>query len=510
MTTTAPVGSAAEQPLSRSLVSGISSLGAATTLERGLTFLSNILAARLGGAHTLGAYSLALTTANNVASYAGAGIGTTANRFAGEVQSNSPEFAGLVRTLALVSVQSSLLAAFSLWVIAGPFARVLLNNPGLTTLLQFAALSSGAMILLECFRGFLIGRRSYSALVTLSAILGCGLCIGVPIAAHYGATYMVMVQASAALGTVFACVILQRKHLFPKTRKPSNAGVRMGSIWRFSAVQLAGVVGLNAAGWWTASLVTRADVTLLQMGFFASASQLRNMVALLPGLASQGNFALLTNGGGDRYGGVGRVLTQCSFLACMLGLLTSATALVLLPWLLRYVYGPTFAPAEPACAVAIATGLIHMGLAPSAARLTIVSLRFTTVINALWSILVIAAGPFFVPHGGAFAAAIIFFGAHIISGVLVLVALFSKADLPRPVFSSSLLVVLVALSAATIACIRAANPSNRFGWTVCLTAVMGGALWKAYATAKPEMGLSLRSIPSSLLPRFFKQGLNES
>jgi O-antigen/teichoic acid export membrane protein len=495
VTTTEANSSNQQQPLSRSLLGGISSLGAASSLERGLTFLSNVLAARLGGAHTFGAYSLALTTANNVASYAGAGIGTTANRFSGEVQTGSPEYAHLVRKLATVSLQSSLLAVAALWLIAGPLASKLLDNPGLTSLLRIAALSSGAMILLECLRGFLIGQRCFSALITLSAVLGCGLCAGVPIAARHGANYMILVQAFAAIAAVVTCVILLRKRFRLKIGERSSAGPSLLSIWRFGAVQLAGVVGLNAAGWWIASLVTRADTTLLQMGFFAAASQLRNMVALMPGLASQGNFALLTDEGGRRFGGASRVLIHCSFLACFLGLLTSSAALVLLPWALRFVYGPAFAHAESACALAIATGLVHMGLAPSAARLTIVSLRFTTVINA---------GPFLIPSRGASGAAFVFFAAHIISGVLVLVALARRGDLPKPVISASFTAILTAVTAAGLACVRAANPANRSGWTVALMGVMGIALWRTYALAKSDMNLSLSRFSFSSLSRLMQ------
>src|SRR5271163_857386 len=63
------------------LLSGTSALGVVTLLERGLGFLANLAVARVGGAQIFGAYSVAMTTATNVASYAGAGIGTTANRF---------------------------------------------------------------------------------------------------------------------------------------------------------------------------------------------------------------------------------------------------------------------------------------------------------------------------------------------------------------------------------------------------------------------------------------------
>src|SRR5664279_5575323 len=99
----------APRSLTRVLLSGTSALGAATLAERGLGFLANLAAARLGGAHVFGAYSLATTTANNVASYAGAGIGTTANRFSGEYPYGSAGYGALLRTLAMVSLGSAAL-----------------------------------------------------------------------------------------------------------------------------------------------------------------------------------------------------------------------------------------------------------------------------------------------------------------------------------------------------------------------------------------------------------------
>src|SRR4051794_18903435 len=86
------------------LFSGTSALGLATLIERGLGFLANLCAARLGGPQSFGAYSVALTTANNVASYAGAGIGTTANRFSGEYPYGQPGYGALLRALSLISI----------------------------------------------------------------------------------------------------------------------------------------------------------------------------------------------------------------------------------------------------------------------------------------------------------------------------------------------------------------------------------------------------------------------
>src|SRR4029077_10896320 len=134
-------------------------------------------------------------------------IGTTANRFSGMYVYGSPEYTQLQRTLVMVSAQSALIAAALLWFAAGPIASRLIGNPSLTPLLHLAALSSAAIILLECMRGFLIGQRRYAALLALSIAAGGGMLLILPLATFAGPTAMVAGQATAALGAVFLCVV---------------------------------------------------------------------------------------------------------------------------------------------------------------------------------------------------------------------------------------------------------------------------------------------------------------
>ena len=65
-------------------MAGTSTLGLAVLVERGATFAANILAARFAGASAFGAYSVGISTANNISTYAAGGIGATATRFSGK------------------------------------------------------------------------------------------------------------------------------------------------------------------------------------------------------------------------------------------------------------------------------------------------------------------------------------------------------------------------------------------------------------------------------------------
>jgi hypothetical protein len=295
-----------------------------------------------------------------------------------------------------------------------------------------AAFAAGAMILLECMRGFLIGQRRFAALLLLSLAAGVGMVIAIPAATSAGPTAMILAYACAAGAAVAICLMLSRSlGVSPPSETQAVGRVSIFSVWCFGLGQLLGVIGLNAAGWWTASLVSRADHSMIQMGFYVAATQIRNVIAMVPGLVYQSSYALLTDEAGGGYGGAGRVLLASTLVAAVLALALTGCALAALPWALGALWGNAFRGAEPAAALAIATALVHMSTAPANSRVTILSLRRIGVINAVWAAFVIAAGPLLIPHGGAVPATAILLAAHMISAVLLMMSLRRMRALPR-------------------------------------------------------------------------------
>jgi O-antigen/teichoic acid export membrane protein len=478
----------------------------ATLIERGLGFLANLGAARLGGAQLFGAYSVALTAAMSVASYAGAGIGTTANRFSAEYPYGRPGYGALLRALLAVSAGSAMLAAIALWFAAEPIARYLLRNPGLTPLLHLAALSAGAMILLECLRGLLIGQRRFAALLCLCILSGGGLLLVLPMAASRGASVMISGQAVVLVAAVLVCIALSRRLGFaPEGEARSGTGPKLSVIVRFGAVQLAGIIGLNAAGWWIASLVTRADLTLVQMGFYSVASQLRNICGMPPLLISQAGYALMTDEGGQHYGGPGQVTVFCTFAATAVSLLTAGAAASLAPWLLPHIYGRGFAGAELAATLAVATGLVHMSAAPAAARLSVVSLRLTGVINVIWTGAIIAVGTWLIPSGGAAEATAAFLVAHVMSAMLVLGGLLWLGAVPWALAAASVPGIAGSLMLATLGWLRSINASHNAALSAAMMAaslLLAG--WSLRAGMKSNGAGQGRGL-SSLIGRIFNR-----
>ncbi len=162
-------------------------------------------------------------------------------------------------------------------------------------------------------------------------------------------------------------------------------------------------------------------------------------------------------------------MALCCFASFSLSVLLGALGMIVIPWGIQLLYGRTYAGAAAAAAVGLATAVAHMGAAPAAARLTIVSIRATAVINTIWAVFVGIASTMFMLHGGrAWHALAIYFFAHVLSSVLVLMTLKRKDHLPAGMmgllmFSSVSMMVLSGLSLWR----------ETHGATAMVTAVMG-------------------------------------
>ena len=458
--------------VTRHLVSRTSSLGLGVIIERGGGFAANILAARLGGAAIFGTYSLALSTAGNIATYAGAGIGSTAARFSGKYQYGSAGYAMLARVLMLISLVSAFAAAAGLWLAAGPLAR-LMGQGRLIHLLHWAALSAGGLILLECARGFFVGQKRLAALILMSLIVGAGLLTLLPVAAwKHNPTAMITSQGCITIGAVVICLLLARYlNLYsPATEgeHPEMAGM-LKEVWGFGFVQFAGLVGTNLAGWWLITLLARADTSLVQMGFFTIASQLRNIVGLTPSLLTEGSYALMADPEGEVLRTPQSVLGWITFASAVVTSISAAVGIIVIPWLLRMLYSSAYSHAAVAVAFGLAVAAMSTANGPAAARLSILSVKATGIMNAAWAAFVALSGLIFMVHGGdAATVMMIFLGGHTLTSIFVLTALHRRNSLPRGMVGVCAIATGSTIALAILSTWRAAHPER----TMPLTAAM--------------------------------------
>ena len=131
-----------------------------------------------------------------------------------------------------------------------------------------------------------------------------------------------------------------------------------------------------------------------------------------------------------------QVLAVCAFFSTMISFALAGAGMLLTPWILRLIYGRSYTLASAATVLSLATAVVQMGNGPAAARLTIVSIKSTGVINTVWAISVAAAATLLLLHGGTAAtAAAIIFGAHVLSAALVLLVLRRKSAVPSGMLS---------------------------------------------------------------------------
>ncbi len=491
------------QRVARDVLSGTSTLGASVFVERGATFLANILAARLAGASVFGAYSLGITTANNISTYAAGGIGATATRFSGKYPYESGSYKTLASVLGLVSLVSAAVAAAALSFCAGPIAR-LLHKPDLTELLQWAAISAAGMILLECARGFFVGQRRLAALALLSLVVGsCMLSLLPAIAATKHAVWMVVAHGSVTFSAVIVCLLLSRPlGLLGPSRAVSAVpfGRLLREVWGYGLLQLSGLLSANLAGWWITALVARGDPTLVQMGFFAIASQLRNLTGLIPGLLTEGSFAVMATQEVESSRMPHRIMAICTFASTVAALLFASLAIILAPWALKLLYGATYGGAAVAAAVGMSVAVLQMGNAPPSARLSIVSIRSTAVINTIWAALTALSGTLLMCRGGsAVEAMAVFFAAHVVMAVLVLLVLHRKDHLPKGMVPLFLLSTSTVLALSLLALLRNRHVERAASLSALMVLLTGLAILCLYRLGKQHRWLPARTVVRSVL-----------
>ncbi len=207
-------------------------------------------------AHPRLAYSLAISTVNNISWYAAGGIGSTAVRFSGRYSRDSAGY----RTLAL--------------------GRPLCGRHDPARMLPR------------------LSRRSAPA-------AGDSAALGSDWSRHdrapacpsrLGPVQMIASQGVVTLGAVALCALLYRPlGLAARTSAAVSEpiGPLLREVWLFGLVQLVGLVGINAAGWWLTTVSARSDTSLVQIGFFSISHQLRNMAGLFPGLLTESSLAVM-------------------------------------------------------------------------------------------------------------------------------------------------------------------------------------------------------------------------
>ena len=174
----------------------------------------------------------------------------------------------------------------------------------------------------------------------------------------------------------------------------------------------------------------------MQMGSFAIAHQLRNMVALLPGLLLQSSYALMAAGEDADEQAPDHVMAACTGPLHLRRYWPRGLGIMGLHWGLPLLYGHSYAGAE-AAAFALATAVVTWEMHPPAHACRFF-LSCYRVINSVWAVTVALSATLLLFHGSALLGAAIYLGAQLVYATLIFVSLQKRGHLPREPRCSSL------------------------------------------------------------------------
>ena len=195
-------------------------------------------------------------------------------------------------------------------------------------------------------------------------------------------------------------------------------------------------------------------------------------------------------------------MAMCTFAATAVSMAFAAAGIVLAPWLLRLMYGRAYGGAALAVAVGLSVAVLQMGNSPTAARVSIVSIRSTAAINTTWAVLTAVLGALLMLRGGSAAGAMaIFLAAHVIMAVQVLVVLRRRDHLPDGMIALPVTSTATMLALCGLALMQARQPGHEAAWSAAMLLVVAASAIFLRSLARRHGWL--RSLPvGALLMRF--------
>ncbi len=442
-------------------------------IERGFLFLANVFSARLTGAENYGTYGLALQTAGILASHASLGIGLVATRFAAEYPQGHPDHRAFVQRILQLSFGLALLSSVLMLALAWPLAHWLFDQPGLYPVLQVALLTAPVFVMFEAIRGLFVGHLQYFNLVVLSASFGSLMLVFLPLAANSGPRWMIIAHALCAFLAIAYLLVRVVRRLLLHLFSPSPSPLPLRRMLRFGMMQLGSGTAVSLVMMWLMALLVRYQPPeealaaslfplgtvvhdglsvllamgallvpyfgLREVGYFNAASSIRNLTSLLPGLLLQVSYSLMTDQQSKQYGGARRVVLINTWLSALYLVPIAGLGMAIMPWLLPFFFGAQFTEGVTAACILLATATVHTVSQAAVNRLSIVRLRVLAWINLVWVMIAGLLGWYLVSRHGAGGVALTLFIAHAATMLLVPLALRWLGELPKGLWTLTLL-----------------------------------------------------------------------
>ena len=356
---------------------------AAKIVNKGLTLLSSIYAARILGKERFGEFGI---IQNSVASFglaAGLGFGLAATKYVAEFRATDP--ARVARILALsqrITYVTSIITTGLVFVFADNIAGNMMAAPSLAPEVRIASVMLFLAAINGVQNGALSGFEAFRDLARISLITGvAGFVLtigGVWFAGLPGAVWAT-VASTAVAWALCKYAIREQIEIHKIPQRPVHPMAEWAPLWRFTLPAVLSGLSVVPVNWACNLILVNQPNGYAEMGLLNAAIQWRNIILFIPSVLISVSLPMLTNlGSVGEFGKQRKVLLTNIALAAFIGF--SAAALVSLAG--KYVmasYGPGFADGRSV--------LVLQVFAAAIAAVVGIMGQFLISCGALWSMI---------------------------------------------------------------------------------------------------------------------------
>lgn len=341
-------------------VSSVAWMTVDTLASRGATLLVMLIVARLVGAPSFGELTAVLSTLTLFSALVAESMRVTAIKQVASVDLADTRGASRVFGLtAMVAVAASVGASALLWFLASPLARDLLNAPHLATGLRWGAGLILVDILGTAQRGVLTGlgaMRSMALASVFSGLTAAGLVIVLGRGADVS-TYVLLFTAASAAGTLvrgFDIWSRMRAHRIRFSLRLYAS--ELAILWHFSLPAMLNSLTWFPVNWIGMTLLANEPDGFREIGFLGIANQWFACLLFLPNIVANTLLPSLSRAYTmNSPQSVSTKLRLCIKSNLMLSIPFAIIIATLSPWIVRDIYGPSFADgALTLCLVVVA------------------------------------------------------------------------------------------------------------------------------------------------------------
>jgi O-antigen/teichoic acid export membrane protein len=400
---------------SERLLRGVGWSAAGCIIGQSASFAGSVVAARCLGKEGFGQFALVQTTVAAFSTLASLGLGTTTLKFVSEYRTSNPQKAGII--LGLSSLAAFVAAALfsAALVLCAPWLAVgRASAPILTAAMRLSALymffttvngyQMGALSGLEAFRGIACINVAYglaTLVLTWAASRWFGLC-----------------GATLAQGLSAALLWLLYHYALKAECRLRNIVVTYCGVWkerpalyRFSVPSTTACLIASLAVWWSNAALARAS-GYAQLAVFSAVNNMRLIVLFVPLIIGRVTTPLLNNmlAAGDLWG-YRKTFCGSVALSGSTGIL-AATVLALAGRYFLHLFGKEFTGSSALILLLLSAATLEV-IASSLYQAVFAgsSLWRQVVINAVWTVVLVATLQLTVSRHGVSALAFSYLAA---------------------------------------------------------------------------------------------------